>query len=253
MFTQLRQTEIYKFIREPWRHQYKAWVSRKRLRSLYNKHSGQAGVILATGPSLERTDFTPFLEMPVIGLNRIYLAEDRFPLQPDYIICVNDLLLDQFGHEFANLECTSLVSYASRQHVKMNPRTIYLPTQAGHEFSSDPREALPVGGTVTYCALQMAFWMGFKTIYILGLDHNYTLEKNEQNLSSHDVSQRAEPDTNHFMPNYFGPGSKWQLPDLEMSEHSYSIARRIYENNNRRIVNATPGSKLKIFERYQNQ
>jgi hypothetical protein len=59
------------------------------------------------------------------------------------------------------------------------------------------------------------------------------------------VSQGDDPD--HFNASYFGKGFRWQLPDLETSEHSYRMARQAYERAGRQVLDATVGGKLTIF------
>ena len=59
------------------------------------------------------------------------------------------------------------------------------------------------------------------------------------------VSQGDDP--NHFAPNYFGTGFKWQLPDLKGSERAYRMARQAYEAAGRSVVDATVGGKLTVF------
>ena len=49
------------------------------------------------------------------------------------------------------------------------------------------------------------------------------------------------------MPNYFGKGVKWQLPDLDTSEVGYIMAREAYAKAGRQVVDATVGGKLTIF------
>ena len=44
-------------------------------------------------------------------------------------------------------------------------------------------------------------------------------------------------------------GFRWQLPDLDMSEIAYTMARQAYEQDNRQIVDATIDGKLTIFEK----
>ena len=58
-------------------------------------------------------------------------------------------------------------------------------------------------------------------------------------------------DPNHFMPNYFGKGVKWQLPDLDTSEIGYMMARDAYQKNNREVLDATVGGKLNIFPKVE--
>ncbi len=54
---------------------------------------------------------------------------------------------------------------------------------------------------------------------------------------------------NHFDPNYFGPGFKWQLPDLQTSEIAYALAKKNYETAGREIVDCTVGGALNVFRK----
>jgi predicted acylesterase/phospholipase RssA len=98
------------------------------------------------------------------------------------------------------------------------------------------------GATVTNVALQLAFHMGFQQVILIGVDHNFT-SKGEANKTV--VSEGDDP--NHFMPNYFGKGARWQLPDLDTSEIGYTFARDAYRTAGREVLDATVGGKLTIF------
>jgi len=65
------------------------------------------------------------------------------------------------------------------------------------------------------------------------------------------VSQGEDP--NHFAPNYFGAGFKWQLPDLVGSERAYTLAHTAYEAAGRSVVDATVGGKLTVFPKVDYQ
>ena len=84
--------------------------------------------------------------------------------------------------------------------------------------------------------------MGIEKAILIGVDHNFA-DKGEANKTI--VSQGDDP--NHFMPNYFGKGVKWQLPDLDTSEIGYALAREAYHRAGREVVDATVGGKLTIF------
>jgi hypothetical protein len=84
--------------------------------------------------------------------------------------------------------------------------------------------------------------MGIETAILIGVDHNF-MSKGEANKTV--VSQGDDP--NHFMPNYFGKGVKWQLPDLDTSEIGYALAHEAYRKAGRNILDATVGGKLTIF------
>jgi len=63
------------------------------------------------------------------------------------------------------------------------------------------------------------------------------------------TGQAEGDDPNHFSAAYFGKGFRWQLPDLETSEMGYRMARQAYEKAGRRVLDATIGGKLDIFEK----
>ncbi len=76
------------------------------------------------------------------------------------------------------------------------------------------------------------------------MDHNFTT-KGKPNTTV--VSEGDDP--NHFSPAYFGKGFRWQLPDLETSEVAYRMARQAFEKHNRRVLDATIGGKLTVFDK----
>jgi len=92
--------------------------------------------------------------------------------------------------------------------------------------------------------MQVAFYLGFHTVVLIGVDHNFPDSGDPNRLVTASGS-----DQNHFHPDYFGKGIKWHYPDLERSEKSYSVARKVYERNGRMILDATIGGKLTIFKR----
>jgi hypothetical protein len=99
------------------------------------------------------------------------------------------------------------------------------------------------GHTVTFVSMQLAFFMGFRTVLLVGVDHRYIYEgpPNERHVMKGD-------DPNHFSPDYF-KGMEWHNPDLERSEAAYRMAREAFEKNGGRILNLTEGSALEVFDR----
>ncbi|HWR66605.1 MAG TPA: hypothetical protein VN364_10835, partial [Bellilinea sp.] len=128
-----------------------------------------------------------------------------------------------------------------------NGETIFLKTGLNltDSFISNPHKSLSGGGTVTYVALQLAYYMGFRQVILVGLDHSFG-DKGIPNKT--EVRSQVE-DANHFAPNYFPKGVKWQLPDLLRSELAYTLARKAFEQDGRRILDATVGGKCEVFEK----
>ena len=62
-------------------------------------------------------------------------------------------------------------------------------------------------------------------------------------------TRSADVDDNHFHPNYFPKGYKWQSPDLLRSEIAYGLAKEAFEMDGRKIFDATIGGKCEVFEK----
>ena len=109
-------------------------------------------------------------------------------------------------------------------------------------FATDVRGRVWEGATVTYVAMQLAFYMGFEQVILIGVDHSFKAkgEPNKTIVSEGD-------DESHFDPKYFGKGFRWQLPDLETSELAYRRAKQVYQQHGRQILDATVGGQLDVF------
>ncbi len=86
----------------------------------------------------------------------------------------------------------------------------------------------------------------FRKLILIGVDHNFVT----QGPANQAVVSKGD-DPNHFSPNYFGAGFKWQLPDLDGSERAYRLARDAYEKSGRQVLDATVGGNLTIFPKVQ--
>ena len=121
------------------------------------------------------------------------------------------------------------------------------PFFAAPRFSRDMSDCLFAGQSVTYIMLQMAFYMGFTQVYLLGMDFYYEKLKSLR-IKGYEWTS-TEDDVNHFDPRYFGAGKKWMDPQLDKVALNYRLARKVFERNNRNIYNASIGGKLEVFER----
>jgi hypothetical protein len=222
--------------------------NQERLEHYRARHRGERCFIMGNGPSLARMDLSPLRDEITFGLNRIYLLIDRLGFEPTYFACVNELVLEQFAHEIGSLRMPKFLDWRGRgQFDATDPETVFVRTRLdfADSFAVDPRRGLFSGGTVTYVALQLAYFMGFREVNLIGVDHNFS-DKGTPNRTE---TRHQARDENHFHPNYFPPGTRWQLPDLVRSELAYGLARRAFERDGRRVLDATVGGKCQIFEK----
>jgi len=179
---------------------------------------------------------------PTFGANRIYLK-----YSPTYYACVNPLVAEQNEDEILEQSEMSVKSFVTARvpYAKESPYITPLWSVGVPLFSFKPDECVWEGGTVTYVSMQLAYWLGFRTVFLVGLDHyfEYEGEPNEEQLMEGD-------DPNHFDPSYF-KGQRWNLPDLALSEEAYRLARRVFERDGRKIYNLSTKTALSedIIER----
>ncbi len=218
--------------------------NRKRLEVYRDAYKGKRCFIIGNGPSLRQTDLSKLRHEFTFGLNRIYLLFPELGFPTSCLVSVNELVLEQCADEIAALDIPKFLTWRARDWFPPSPLTYFLDTDyTGPEnFSGDATNRLFEGYTVTYVALQLAFYMGFHEVVLIGVDHNFATRgpANQTVISEGD-------DQNHFSPNYFGKGFRWQLPDPEGSERAYRLAKEAFEAAGRRVVDATIGGKLTVF------
>lgn len=215
-----------------------------KLEPYQDLHSGKRCFIIGNGPSLRDTDMSLLRDEIIFGLNRIYLLFPELGFTTTYLVSVNELVLEQFAGDLEKLTLPKFFTWRARRWFRKDPGILFLDTDyTGEEtFTSNITRRFYEGFTVTYVALQLAFAMGFHEAILIGVDHSFKTQ-GPPNITV--TSQGDDP--NHFAPNYFGPGAKWQLPDLEGSERAYRMARAAYEAVGRRVLDATVRGKLTVF------
>ena len=208
-----------------------------------NIHPGESCFIIGNGPSLNKMDLSLLEGCFTFGLNKIYLLFDKIDFRVSYHVAVNRLVIDQSLEQFKLMDCPSFLSYRAVRPLLDGTETnfYYLATGGPFTFRKDITAPLHEGYTVTFVALQIAYYMGFQNVFLIGVDHNYAAkgQANEEQFM-------ADDDPNHFDPGYF-KNKSWQLPDLEGSELSYHMARFFYHKAGRQIYDATIGGRLEIF------
>lgn len=218
---------------------------KRKLAAFKDIHLGQRCFVVANGPSLKHMDLSLLKDEITIGMNRIYLLfDDHF--ETTYHTAINELVLEQFHTDIAKLRPTKFLNWKQHKLFRESEDVNYLFISQSlvDGFSKDLTKNLYSGGTVTYTSLQLAFYMGFHEVILIGLDHNFT-DKGVPNKTE----VRKGDDHNHFHPDYFPKGIKWQLPDLHRSELAYQVARDTFEKAGRRIIDATVDGKCEVFEK----
>lgn len=213
----------------------------ERLRGIVR---GRPLLVVGNGPSLNRTPLEEFRGIASIGMNKIDLLFNRTTWRPNIIVCVNNLVVKQHVASFAKSEIPIYLSWKSRHFVSSVARTKvnFFLSRNSEVFSHDITRGVGWGSTVTYTALQFAYFMEADPVLIVGVDHSFKADG-----PAHGIARREGPDVNHFDPSYFKVGAYWGLPDLDGSEKAYATALREIQRTGRRVFDATIDGKLEIF------
>jgi len=212
-----------------------------------DKYRGRRCVIMGNGPSLNNADLSLLKNELTFGLNKIYLLFDRIDWRPTFYVCVNPFVIQQSAQQILNdIPGLKFLDFASFRYLPYVESIVYLLSLGAKGFSTDPCEGIFQSHTVTYVAMQLAYYLGFDEVFLVGVDHFFNAVNSGQ---PDQMVVQNDYDTDHFDPNYFAKGQEWNLPNLKGSEEGYRIAKATFEKAGRKIYDATIGGHLTVFEK----
>lgn len=233
--------------------------------NLKNRHKGERCFIIGTGPSLKVEDLERLKNEVTFASNKIYLLFDKTKWRPTYYNIIDYYILEADFENISKIEAEIRFMPKERavacgvideRFIYYNRKTNYLKTNGRNqvqeseteiEFSDDIVELVHGGDSVTYDMIQIAAYMGFREIYLLGMDHTY----NTNFKCINDVDERRG---NHFSDSYEENMEKmpyYKNATLDMLTKAYIAARRYLEPRGVHIYNATRGGKLEVFKRVE--
>ena len=189
-----------------------------------NKYIGERCFILATGPSLTVEDVSKLKnEITFYGVQDLAV----FLKLKDYYRSFNSTTL--FLGDGIPKEDRSGIKHIPYALDYLNHRYSY--DTLSTKFSFDVYLHLFDGYTITYSLIQIAAYMGFKEIYLLGNDCSYS----------------TDPKKQHFAD--FGHYDASTLTARDRILFAYQYAFDFLKDTDVKIYNATRGGELEIFPR----
>lgn len=214
----------------------------KKLEKYKNMYLGKRCFVIGNGPSLKMNDLDRLKSNNEVcfGSNGIYHAYDKTNWRPDYYVIVDFIRYKEsyntikffsgekmFVRKFYNMEG---MEYNRDSNIFNSP-----PQKSYFEFSGDITKAIYSGATVTYNMLQIAAYMGFSEIYLLGVDFSF--------------DTLVSKGTNHFDARYESTSKMKDIFHHDENLAAYQAAEAYSREHGFRIYNATRGGKLEVFER----
>ena len=223
--------------------------SKKRLKNKYDKryikikelkdsYEGERCFIVCTGPSLTAEDVSKLINDVTFSMNSIVQIYNKTLWRPTFYSIIDCLVYDKLKEliDFSVYKYVFIRDKLCRDFNIKGGNIIkfpYLPSYLKNkkksevQFSDNPYVIVHDGYTVTFALIQIAIYMGFKKIYLIGCDCNYSGEK------SHFVDYGVEIVDN---------------PENDMIT-AYKVAKEYADEHGIKIYNATRGGKLEVFER----
>lgn len=218
----------------------------KSLKSYKNKHDGKRCFIIATGPSLNVNDLELIKKEYSFGMNSLIKIYDETDFRPTYYGIqdhfVYTALKEEIMKYYKNHE-NVFVSDRITWHEKIGEKWNVFPLNMSYnaykrwfyndynaKFSEDIYRRVYSGFSITYSLIEIAIYMGFKEIYLLGADCDFG---NKGKI--------------HFAE--YGVIDKTLNTAKERNLAGYAAAKEYAEKHGIKIYNATRGGKLEMFER----
>lgn len=223
----------------------------KNLKTLQGKYNGERCFIVGNGPSLAAKDLDKLKNEYTFAFNRIYYIFEQTAWRPTFY-CTQDAKIakasaNEIKEKIDTPYIFAPINLKWYEDVDIDSDYFFSPKQAGDhvpEFSENIPRYVGVGNTVAYTAMQLAVYMGFSEIYLLGVDHSF------QTYQDKDGNIIVDPNAkDYFCDQYNQDKDKLFVPKLDLSTLSYIAAQKFTENHPVAIYNATRGGKLEVFPR----
>lgn len=227
------------------------WLNKdmRKIRRFKNIHKGERVFITCPGPSMTIKDLELLKNEYTIGVNSITKAYEFTDWRPTYYALVDIFAFGKYlsenevaGNTFCKRE--GFFHYRSNPKTKNGRETYLLIDYSNHkpdwmkkkkiEYSSDISVCVYDGFTVTNMAIQLAMYMGFKQIYIIGADCDYSQPKIHFIECEDDKKKIA---------------AGWLPAATDLSIEGYKAIKEYAYKRGHEIYNVTRGGKLEVFYR----
>jgi hypothetical protein len=236
-------------------------ISKKdvRLLALKDVLQDKRAFIAGNGPSLKIEHLNRISGEVSFAANLIFRSFPLTSWRPSYYVLSDAVVAENYNQDIVNqIPSTLLLADYVTDHFPPLGRIVAFRKNSEKfenrepAFSSNALRIIYGGYTVTYLMLQLAWWMGVREFYLLGVDCKWNFDDYQVDSRSGDRFQKAEvlKSTSHFIKDYFKPGEKCIHPShIREQVLSLTAAKKFIEGHGGKIFNAAHDSPLEVFER----
>lgn len=237
----------------------------ERLRKLKDIYEGKRCFIIGNGPSLKIEDLEKIDTDYSFACNSIYALYSQTKWRPSFYCASDSIFCKTMMSDKSNMKkvtdgCqmafTSIVGAGIQYRNDPNFADVYYMKtlfESPVKFSADCSEQIYSGGTIAYEMLQLAVYMGFKKIYLLGIDCNYAVERHEDGCVTRnnvmDHMRELEEEEKEFWQAIEDRYGEKYFVETYVQLAAYQKAKTYADTHDIKIYNATRGGKLEVFPR----
>jgi hypothetical protein len=219
-----------------------------------NKHVGETCFILGSGPSLTMSDLDLIEKRQSIGVNKIYLAYANTVWRPTYYVVADRRIADEVKLNVHEIQCPRFIEKWAYPPVKEQGNWIVLPELHEYgvrtnKFSRNLLCGTGGGATVIYAALQIAYYLGFQRVVLLGVDFSYGNLKPTGEISPSGEALVTADAAAYFNSNYSQPGRVLSAPRYDEQREAFRNAYHAFRDDGRILVNASRRTELDVIPR----
>jgi hypothetical protein len=227
--------------------------SSKKISGFKGKFEGGRCFVIGNGPSLTIDDLNRLKGEVTFASNRIFDVFDKTDWRPTFYLSTDLDVIFENAERIRDLETeykfVNLLSFFKGMRAKNGVVFVfgfgrYLIRK--HKFvkkshSGDVSKYVSISHTITAVAIEIAVYMGFREIILLGVDNSYSRTVDKDGVLREDgaVSDYRVTGEHSFKPAFL----------VDSTESCYAYFREFSEKNGIKIRNATRGGKLEVFER----
>ena len=215
----------------------------ERIKKYKNIHKEDRCFIVCTGPSLTNNDLNLIRNEFSFGMNSIVLQDNWHPtyygIQDIHVYEKMKEQIHNYTKEIPTFMTKDIFisgrdDFANRENIIVMPvygsDHLVNPESDRFEFSEDCYIQIHDGYSITISLIQLAYYMGFREIYLLGADTNY-----DKNGSQHFID--------------FEVDDKYIFKSKDRNIRMYEKVKSFADQNGLKIYNATRGGMLEVFPR----
>ena len=249
------------------------------LAGMKDMYKGQSCFIIGNGPSVRMEDLDRIADSGIVsfGANKILDIGNRTKWSPTFLGCYDFQFMRgpmathtplEFFHQIENSEVKyAFLSDGLKKYVPESDKIIFIKVPVltafqdwVYPFSEHADKFVCDLGTVTIFNIQIAYYLGFKTMYLYGIDNTYIKYLNNDGKfivrkdmgTSHaaGIKKNWEDETsNKVARNAFEACWYGGYGDKRKNDKGYEACRDFAASHDFKILNATRGGVLEIFPR----